>query len=260
MLKLMKYEFRKTRATLLIMAAVLAALEAGFLVGLRVERDTLWIVCVTLISMLVFGVYAYILISGIARYASELKDRSGYLIFMTPTRPIGIVLSKLVFTALAAIAATALFGLIAWLDFRLLANRLDMDPNIINQVDLMVRLGLNPKAGLSQLLFYALWMAVTALLDVLCTMCTAFLSITLSATLLQNRKGFLRGAISVALFVLLTFGINWLGQKLLYNRVELTDSLVELKRTVGWTALLNLSFCALFATASAWLLDRKVDL
>ena len=45
MLKLMKYEFRKSRTTLLAMLAALVVLEAGFLVGHAIDSYRLVGVC-----------------------------------------------------------------------------------------------------------------------------------------------------------------------------------------------------------------------
>ena len=260
MLKLMKYEFRKLRTTLLIMVGALAALEVGFIAGVRLDKTGLTAVCITLISILVFVVYAYILLAGMASYSRELKEKSGYLIFMTPVSPLGIVLSKLIFTALASLAATAVFGLTAYLDFRYLLNRANIDPDILNQVNMLLRFGLNANADVFQILRTILFYAATVLIEVMLTMCTAYLAITLSATLLQNKKGFLRGFVSLVLFAALTWGGTWLSQKLFYDQVAISASFEEFKRVLGWSLLLNAGLCAAFTAASAWLLDRKVNL
>ena len=205
MFKLMKYEFRKWRTTLLALVAGLAALEIGFVAGRAMNKTGLMTVCLVLISILTFAAFAYLVIAGIASYSLELRDKSGFLIFMTPVRPIGIVLSKLVFIALAALAAMALFGTAAYLDFRFLIRRLDLDPETLDQLNMLLRFGLKSNATVQQILQMVGFFAVTSLVQILLTMCTAYLSITLSATLLQNKKGFLRGLISFALFVALSW-------------------------------------------------------
>jgi len=91
-------------------------------------------------------------------------------------------------------------------------------------------------------------------------MCTAYLAITLSATLLQNKKGFLRALISLVLFLALTWGSNWLAQKLLYDRIAIDATLEQMRGVIGWSLLMNAVLCALFTGASAWLLDRRVNL
>lgn len=261
MLKLMKYEFRKLRTALLAMLGLLVVLEAGFLFGVYREKPDMTAVSLALISVLVFAAYAYILVAGMVSYSRELKEKSGYLIFMAPVRPIGVVLSKLVFTALAAIAVTAVFGAAAYLDYRLLFNRLDIDPQMMEQINMMLRLGLNAGANVQQILQRIVFFGVTVLIEIMLTMCTAYLAITLSATLLQNKKGFLRTLISLVLFAALTWGCARLTQKLLYDRISgFYATLPQLSSVLGWSVLLNAALCAAFAAASAWLLDKKVNL
>ena len=260
MLKLIKYEFRKWRTTLLALVAGLVALEVGFVIGVSMDKTGLMSVCLSLITVLTFAAFAYLLIAGIASYSQELREKSGYLIFMTPVGSLGVVLSKLLFIALTAVAAMALFGAAAYFDFRYLIGKLDLDAKTMDQINALLRFGLKTNATAQQIVRMAGFSMVSALLEVLMTMCTAYLAITLSATLLQNKKGFLRGFISFALFVALTWGCNWLAQKLVYDRVAMDASLSEFATMIGWSAAFNFVFCALFAGASAWLLDRKVDL
>ena len=260
MFKLMKYEFRKLRATLLIMLGALAALEVGFIVGITMDKKGILTACLIMVSILVFVVYAYILLAGMASYARELKEKSGYLIFMTPVSSVGIVLSKLLFTMLAALVATAVFSAAAYLDYRAVIGRMNISPDIMNQINLMLRFGLNANADFLQILRMGCFYLATMLIEIMLTMCTAYLAITLSSTMLQNKKGFLRGLISLLLFGALTWGGNWLSQRLFYDRVAVSTPFAEMTGTIAWSLLFNLVLCAAFIGVSAWLLDRKVNL
>ena len=260
MLKLMKYEFRKWRVTLLALLVGLVGLELGFIAGVKLEKPQLMAVCLSLIMLLTFAAFAYLVIAGIAGYSQELREKCGYLIFMAPVRSISIVLSKLLFIALVALAATALFGAAGWLDARYLLSKANLDAQTLDSLNAILRFGLKTDATVQQILQMAGFSAASVLLELLLTMCTAYLAITLSATLLQNKKGFLKGLISIVLFVVLSWGSSWLAQKLLYERVALGTTLEEVRATLGWSLLLNFALCALFAGVSAWLLDHKVDL
>ena len=260
MLKLMKYEFRKWRVTLLALLGGLAALEVGFIAGLKLNRPGLMTVCLSLIMLLTFAAFAYLVIAGIAGYSQELREKCGYLIFMAPVRTISIVLSKLLFIALVSLAATALFGAAGYLDFRALLGKLDLDAHTLENLNAMLRFGLKTDATVQQILQMAGFSAASVMLEVLLTMCTAYLAITLSATLLQNKKGFFRGLISFALFIALSWGSSWLAQKLLYERVRFGAEVDQFRAVLGGSLALNFALCALFAGASAWLLDRKVDM
>lgn len=260
MLKLMKYEFRKLRNTLLGMLAALAALEIGFVIGTQTDNTTVTAVCLSLVAFLTFLVYAYIILAGMASYSRELKDKSGYLIFMTPVTPLGVVVSKLLFTALAALAATAIFGVATFLDFRYILLRANISQETLDQINMVLRFGLKANADLLQILRIALYYVATILIEVLATMCTAYLAITLAATLLQNKKGFVRGFVSLLLFAGLTWGSGWLAQRLFYNQVNAEADLSQLTGILGWSLLFNAALSTLYTAASAWLLDKKVNL
>ena len=261
MLKLMKYEFRKMRTVLLIMVAALVALEAGFLIGDKIESLRLTGICLGLLTALVFAVYIYILFAGIISYSRELNDKTGYMTFMAPVSPLGVVVSKLLFTILAAVCVTALFGAAVYYDYALEFSRIEMDADIYRELDFAFTLFTGSMGGNITLMRVILNLALeagTVLIEILLTLCTAYLSITLSATLLQNRKGFIRLALSAALFLGLSYLTSRVGD--LVHHTETVDTTEQLLQMLGTQAGVDFAFAALFAGASAWLLDRKVSL
>ena len=264
MLKLMKYEFRKMRMPLVVMLLALAALEAAFLIGYSAHKPEVYGTALALITGLVFAAYGYILVAGIVSYSRELTNRTGYLVFMTPTRPIGIVLSKLVSTIVAAIAATAVFGLAAYLDYTFLFGRLDIDPETLQQVrmqlDLMLKAGFaDITMNADRLTLVVLYTAASVLIEVMFTMCTAYLAITFSATFLQNKKGVVRGLVSVALFFVIVWISSWTIGKIIDVMPDPT-TLALMFRLLAVNLAFNLALSALFACLSAWLLKTKVSL
>ena len=130
----------------------------------------------------------------------------------------------------------------------------------MTQINLILRFGLNAGADLWQILRVALYYVVSILIQVMLTMCTAYLATTVSATLLQNRKGFLRVLISITLFILLSWLCGWTAGKLLYNRIDVNATVEQLMGIIGWAALFDLAFSAVYIAASGWLLEKKVNL
>lgn len=261
MLKLMKYEFRKTRATLLVMLAALALLEAGFLIGDRLDDYRVAGVCLGLLTVLVFAVYVYILIAGIVSYSRELNDKTGYMTFMVPVGPMGVVASKLLFTVLAALAVTALFGGAAYHDYATLFRRLELDGDVYGQMRFAFSLvagGMGSGISLTRVILTVAFEAGTVLIEIILVMCTAYLAITLSATLMQNKRGFLRWLVSLALFGALNYVTNRAGNLAAWDAVPATTG--ELLSMLGVQAAVHFAFAAVFAGATAWLLDRKVSL
>ena len=100
--------------------------------------------------------------------------------------------------------------------------------------------------------------AGTVVIEILAVMCAAYLAITLSATLLQNKRGFVRMLVSFVIFGIL----NYITEKVSGMVTWQTDPTTtqELLRMLGTQAAVQFSFAALFAGASAWMLDRKVSL
>lgn len=256
MLKLMKYEFRRMRNVLLILLGALAVLEAGFLIGDATENYTLLGICQVLMIFLVFAVYLYMLISGISGYSRDLNDKTGYMTFMTPVSPGGIVAAKLIYTILSALALTALFGLATWIDAKRLLARMSVNPEDVRMLSRMFMLENGMTA--SQVLLNIAAAAVNVALQLLTVMCTAYLAITLSATLMRNQRGFLKGLVSVLLFLALQTLTQYVNGLVVGVTVMEDSSQVAVR--VGSSAALNLAYCALFGAASAILLDRKVDL
>jgi len=261
MLKLMKYELRKTRTMLLVMLAALILLEAGFLIGDKIDDYRVAGICLGLLTMLVFAVYVYILIAGIVSYSREINDKTGYMTFMMPVSPMGVVASKLLFTILAALVITALFGGAVYYDYAQLFKRLDLDKESISQMNFAFSMLTGTMGGnfsLTRVIMTIGFEVGTVLIEIILTMCTAYLAITLTATLLQNKKGFLRFLVAVVLFVALNFVTSRVSGLVVKDTLPSTSE--ELLRMLGAQAAVHFAFAAAFAGASAWLLDRKVSL
>lgn len=261
MLKLMKYEFRKMRTVLLIMVGALVVLEAGFLIGDKIDSYRLVGISLGLLTALVFAVYIYILLAGIKSYSNELNDKTGYMTFMAPVSPLGVVVSKLLFTIIAAVCVTALFGTAVYYDFAMEFKGLELDPEAMQGINFALSLmtgGLGGEITLFRVILNLAFEAGTVLIEIMLTLCTAYLAITLSATFLQNKRGFIRFAVSAALFIALSFITSKVGG--LIHPAENVETTAQLLRLLGIQAAVDFAFAALFAGASAWLLDRKVSL
>ena len=94
MFKLLKYEFRKARTSLLTLLGLTAGLELYFLISLYAnfkDHEDHLVASVVLLMLCTYAVSIYVLIRGVTSYSSELRSRSGYLIFLTPNSAIKIV-------------------------------------------------------------------------------------------------------------------------------------------------------------------------
>ena len=261
-LKLMKYEFRKMRTMLLILLGGVVVLQAAFMVGDMIDDDRVVSVSVTLLTLLAFVVYFYIMVAGFLSYSRELSDKTGYMAFMTPVSSVKLIGSKLLFTGLTAIAVTALFAGAAWYDYTLLFKRLNLGEDALQQADIafsMFSRSVSSEAfTLTELILQGAFILGRVMIDLLLFMCTAYLSITLGSTLLQAQKGFWRGVVTLAIFIALSFITNKVGD-LAGGEAEFRQT-SEVLRSLGVVGGIELAFAVAFAALSAWLLDRKVSL
>ncbi len=280
MLKLLKYELRKNRTALIILLAVTLALECYFLYGLYApeefgtEQDIHLLFAMTGLMLSAYAAVIYVLIVGVTTYTREMKDRSAYLIFMTPSSGLKIMGSKYLFTLVLGLMLAVVYAGLAVLDISLLSDRLLRAGQLLQQFDrMLLEMGIH----LDQFLLAALVMAIYALLSIFSFFAVAYLAITLSHTLFRDKKW--RGIVSVAIFFALNWGISQLSGLLpnpldtltyresaaaikiaeaygLQTTATLKDILLAMLPSMG----LSLATILVSLFGCAWMLDKKVSL
>ena len=174
MLRLLKYELRKTLMSKLILLGITIVAEAVFLAGLWGNREnTLAIGAVLLFFIALTGI-AIMGILSVATLHKDMNTRQGYMLFMT----------------------------LGWLDFRLLlgkgANKQiwDMVQQLIEAYNSSIQLDL---PHISALVF-------SMLASWLCTITTAYLADVVSSALLNGKKG--NGIVTFLLFLVLNYVLS----------------------------------------------------
>ena len=84
MLKMMKYEYRRGIFPLLVVITALAAAELLFVIGIFAEKDLLAGLGITFLVMGGWASFMFVLIYGVIIYSQDLKNKTGYMVFMTP--------------------------------------------------------------------------------------------------------------------------------------------------------------------------------
>lgn len=255
MLKLIKYEFRKNRTGLMIMLLIAAGLFLLAPLGAFLDKEGLIACSFVLLCFYGGAAYVYVLARGISAYSNELKTRTGYLLMMVPRSTMSILFSKLLFTlffavALLALSVLALVGVGGIMMREMYGARSLMD---------MLQLGLT-QLGMSLDMFEAtaLFFVVEVLSSVLAVVSIAYLSATLSATVLQ--QGRMRGVVDTLIFLALFFGVSWLTDRFSPEMQELFRDMGSALRAASPVLLMDLALTAAFTALSAVLLKRKVAL
>ena len=243
MLKLMKYELRKMRTGLCVLLGLLVAMEALFLLKYREGGEELPAVAIILWVYGLLGTILFTLFRGPAIYSKELKQRTSYLMFMTPNSALKILLAKVLTGMLASTAFILLYGAAALLDFELARKFYGEGISFSAIFDLLFSgmtggqmtylIGMGVASGFASFLYMS---------------AAIYLSETLSATILQGKKG--RGGLTLLFWCVITTVIGRLNEWCW----GLEQGLVPLP------LLLSLALGAIGIWGSAMLLEKKVSL
>ena len=147
MWKLLKYEFRRARTSLLTVLGVIAVLEMYFLISLGVDHMEHVVIAAVLMMFATYGAAVYIFVRGVASYASELKAKSAYLIFMTPNSGLKIMGSKYLYTFVNGILLGGVCGALGALDLSLIMMHEDDWQSFLRMMDIFLRVNQGVQTG-----------------------------------------------------------------------------------------------------------------
>lgn len=257
------------RAALLTVLGVIAVLEMYFLISLGVDHMEHVVIAAVLMMFASYGAAVYIFVRGVASYASELKAKSAYLIFMTPNSGLKIMGSKYLYTFVNGILLGGVCGALGALDLSLIMMHEDDWQSFLRMMDIFLRVNQGVQTG--QIVLAVAFYLVLMLLSLLTFFAMAYFAITLSHTLFRDKKW--RTWVALLIFVGVYWGLSYL-QGLLPNPVEnlvfntMYDPNAEITVTTFADmipqmlpyALYDLAIVLLSLFGCGWMLDKKVSL
>lgn len=257
------------RAALLTVLGVIAVLEMYFLISLGVDHMEHVVIAAVLMMFASYGAAVYIFVRGVASYASELKAKSAYLIFMTPNSGLKIMGSKYLYTFVNGILLGGVCGALGALDLSLIMMHEDDWQSFLRMMDIFLRVNQGVQTG--QIVLAIVFYLVLVLLSLLTFFAMAYFAITLSHTLFRDKKW--RTWVALLIFVGVYWGLSYL-QGLLPNPVEnlvfttANDPNAEITITTFADmipqmlpyALYDLAIVLLSLFGCGWMLDKKVSL
>ncbi|MDO5423504.1 MAG: hypothetical protein Q4F41_07240 [Eubacteriales bacterium] len=256
MFKLMKYEFRKNRNTLLAIGGGLLLLQLYFLFNILTFNETEEKLTVSAIFLYLYAIVCFFAVFILAayNYSRELNSKSSYLIFMTPTSSYTILFSKLLSTLILGIAIAAVLGVLGAVDMNLYSQAIPESEDFAS----LLRFALETLGfSVGTILLNILTGILTFLVNFFAIVSLVYLSVTLSATFLQNSK--LKSVLSVLLFLLLTYLVSKVTSVLpvIY---EMPEDMTEAILNVLPATLFNLVVFLASIFTCGKLLDKKVSL
>lgn len=247
MLKLMKYEFRKTMFSKLILLVVTAIAEAAYLLGVFFKWEKLGTIGVVgLVLCAMFGIM-YIGIESLLVFHRDLNTKQSYMLFLTPTNSFQVLGAKVMENGISIFLSGCFFALLGVIDFSVgilyiggLAEFLDFVQDALRSVQMSIEI--DPQAvvmGIAVVLASWLLMVVTG-----------YLAIILSATVLAGKR--ISGIASFIIYLLLNGAYGLITDRLVPTMDNWTlQAVVMLVVTFVEIALMYL--------AAGWIMERKLS-
>ncbi len=213
-----KYEIKKSRFMFLVVGLVIGCLEVAYLIGYGGLKLTdgenglfsgIWVTATILLiiaaccSLLIGALYSVLL------FDNEVRKKSGYMLFLTPTPTWQWILCKVLMGLFATAALVLIFTVLGVLDILLVIEEMDID-SIVGQIFIPLRDFFSDNIG--PIILFLLNM----ILQIVVMITTIYLAIAMARTLLGNKK--------IGSFVAFVF---WIALELLQSAISSVISLVS---------------------------------
>ena len=240
MLKLLKYEFRKTAFPKLVLFSFILIMEVIFLYGcLRNDGDTKTVGVILFVMSLMFG-FLLIGLMSLVTLHKDMNTRQGYMLFMTPNSTYKILGAKVIECCLTLLVLGAV-GLGLWaLDFSLIEKEVEFITSLMKNF--------NPNlvpsfSNISSVMF-------NIVCGLLCSVITAYFVDVIASALLNGKKGNL--VVTFILYLLL----NYVNRKIILLVVPSSLSAVASLLLQGLVALV---LAGIMYVITARLMDRYLS-
>ena len=252
MLKLMKYEFRKTMFTKLILLGITAVAEAAFLISLYTNKEGSLAASIGILTLLAIGGVLVIGLQSVLTLHHDMNTRQSYMLFMTPNSSYRILGAKVLECGLSILLTGAFYFALGALDISLLFAKEGMLSQLWDTIQEMLKsitfangqsiISLDMK-GMAVLVFSMLsgWIN---------TVTTAYLAVTVSAALLNGKR--FNGLVSFVLFLALSWAGGWLER-------FATQSISSIETELLVQGGIALAVAAVMYIATAQIMERKLS-
>jgi hypothetical protein len=245
MIRLLKYELRKTLFSKLVLLGITVIAQAVFLAGLWGDKEnTLAIGAVLLFFIAIIGI-ALMGILSLTTLHKDMNTRQGYMLFMTPNSCYRILGAKVLECGLSLLIAGAFFFALGVLDFSLLLGK-GANQQIWDTINQLIR-SINDQIQLDAPHLSALVFSMIACW--LCTVTTAYLSDVVCTSLLYGKKGNL--LITFLLFLALNYGISKL--------LTLVPASIGIIPVLVWQGVIALALAGVMYVITARLMEKYLS-
>lgn len=248
MLKLMKYELRKTMFSKFILLIITAVVEIAYLIGVFFDWDKgLAIGVIGLLCCAMFGIL-YIGIESLLVFHRDLNTKQSYMLFLTPTNSYQVLGAKVLENGISILLTGACFAALAAIDFTVGVIYIGGVKQFLDMLhDLMINLQLEINISAQSLAMGFFSILVSWLMLVV----TGYLAITLSATVLAGRR--FSGVVSFILYLLLGWVCGWIVDKCI--PASMANEMLQYGLTIG---ALFIEIVVMYL-AAGWIMERRLS-
>ncbi len=244
MLRLLKYELRKTLMAKLILLAITAVAEAVFLYGLWGKQETPLVIGAMLLFLIATSSITLMGILSLVTLHKDMNTKQGYMLFMTPNSCYTILGAKVIECGVSVMLAGAFYLGLGVLDFSLLLEGNEVFHefwNIFDQILTMFNLNFS-FANIAALVFYILssW---------LCAVTTAYLADVISSSLLNGQKWNL--VVTFGIFLVLNYGVRLVA--------SLVPSTIGVATMFFWQGMIALALAGIMYVITARLMEKYLS-
>lgn len=245
MLRLLKYELRKTLMSKLILLGVTLVAQAVFMAGFWGKKDTTLAIGAVLLFFIAITGIALMGILSVATLHKDMNSKQGYMLFMTPNSCYKILGAKVLECALSILLAGAFFFALGYLDFSLLLGK-GTNQQIWDMVNEMIRT-INAQIVVDVPHVSAL--VFNMLASWLCTITIAYLSDVVSSSLLNGKKA--NWLVTCILFIALNYAIGKL--------LSLVPASIGVIPVLLWQGVIALVLACIMYVITARLMDKYLS-
>lgn len=245
MLKLMKYEFRKTAFSKLILLSITILCEIVFLLGVFLKKDTpLTIGIAILIGCATLGIL-YIGLESVTVLYRDLNTKQSYMLFLTPKSSYEILGAKILENGISILITGVFFAVLAAIDMAvacLYIGGVKETWDMVNRfLDVTMDISIEPNVIL--FIFFSLLASwITYIVN-------ADLAVILSATVLAGKKA--SGVVSFLIFIIIS--------TLLGMGLDKVPTLKSTELTAVLYIAVSLAASALLYLLSGWIMEKKLS-
>ncbi len=249
MLKLMKYELRKTMFSKLVLLCITGVAEIAYLVGVFLKADKgeqiLAFGAIGIIMCMTIGIF-YIGIDSLISFHRDLNTKQSYMLFLTPKNSYQVLGAKILENGISIFLAGVFFAALIAVDATigiLYIGGVKEFLDILDQLMISIRVDIHVTPREILMPFFAV------LAGWLMTVVSGDLAIVLSATVFAGKK--FSGIVSFLIFLLL----DYIASKVLNILPDLGDMMAQYIMIIGVSFVMVI----VMYVATGWIMERKLS-